>query len=116
MGRYGKLKIEREATKAEVCRAKGATRPKQNLPVTETELRAESYSTDGDVVISLRTIYSTNEWKYTAPIECFRDLVIDLKRLNCAPPIQPHKPTEQPRTLLPEISINQRVGFGVWAK
>jgi hypothetical protein len=32
-------------------------------------------------------------------------LVIDLKRLNCAPPIQPDKPTEQPRTLLPEVSI-----------
>jgi len=35
---------------------------KQNLPVSVTELRAESYSTDGDIVISLRTKYSTNEW------------------------------------------------------
>jgi len=74
---------------------------KQNLPVSVTELRAESYSTDGNVVISLRNKYSTN----SIPIECFRDLVIDLKRLNCAPPIQPDEPTEQPRTLLPEISI-----------
>jgi hypothetical protein len=46
-------------------------------------LRAESYSTDGNVVISLQTKYSTNEWRYSIPIERFRDLVIDLKRLNC---------------------------------
>jgi hypothetical protein len=78
---------------------------KQNLPVSVIELRAESYSADGNIVISLRTKYSTNEWRYSIPVECFRDLVIDLKRLNCAPPIQPDKPTEQPRTLLPEVSI-----------
>lgn len=78
---------------------------KQNLPVTVTELRAESYSADGNVVISLRTKYSTNEWKYSIPVECFLDLVIDLKRLNLAPPIQPDKLTEQPQTLLPEVSI-----------
>jgi hypothetical protein len=78
---------------------------KKVLPISVTELRAESYSTDGNVVISFRTKYSTNEWKYSIPIECLRDLIIDLKRLNLAPPTQPDKPTEQPQTLLPEVSI-----------
>jgi len=78
---------------------------KQNLPVTVTELRAESYSADGKVVISLRTKYSTDEWKYSIPIECFLDLIIDLKRLNCAPPTQPDKLTEHAESLLPEVSI-----------
>ena len=82
---------------------------KQNLPVTVTELRAESYSADGNVVISLRTRYSPNEWKYTIPLECLRDLIIDLRRLNLAPPTQPDTSTqpeqEQAGSLLPEVSI-----------
>jgi hypothetical protein len=62
---------------------------KQNLPVTVTELRADRYSEDGDnIVISLRTKYSNNERKYSVPVECFRDLIIDLRRLNFAPPTQ----------------------------
>jgi hypothetical protein len=82
---------------------------KQTPPMTVTELRAENYSTDGKVVIALRTRYSPNEWKYSIPVECFLDLIIDLKRLNCvpptqAPPTQPDKPTE-PVSLLPEVSI-----------
>jgi hypothetical protein len=78
---------------------------KRNLSVTVTELRAESHSADGNIVISLRTKYSMKEWRYTIPVECLRDLIIDLKRLNFAPPTQPDKPTEQAQSLLPEISI-----------
>ena len=80
---------------------------KQNLPVSVTELRAESYSVDGDnIVITLRTKYSTNERKYSIPVECFRDLIIDLQRLNvAATPTQPDHPTEQAKAVLPEISI-----------
>jgi len=80
---------------------------KQNLPVGVTEVRAESYSLDGNnIVISLRTKYSANERKYSVPVECFRDLIIDLQRLNvAATPTQPDQPTEQAKSVLPEISI-----------
>jgi len=80
---------------------------KRNLPVSVTEARAESYSSgDNTIIISLRTKYSTKERKFSIPVECFRDLVVDLQRLNSiATPIQPDKPTEKTETLLPEISI-----------
>ena len=81
---------------------------KQNLPIRVTEFRADSYSADGDIVISLRTKYSKNERKYSVPPSCFRELIVDLKRLNAfAPPTEPDKLTEQakPESLLPEISI-----------
>jgi len=70
-------------------------------------VRAESYSVDGDnIVISLRTKYSANERKYSVPVECFRDLIIDLQRLNvAATPTQPDQPTEQAKSVLPDISI-----------
>jgi hypothetical protein len=55
----------------------------ESLPVSIIGLRAESYSADGrSVVISLRTKFSTAERKYSVPVECFRDLIIDLQRLN----------------------------------
>ena len=78
---------------------------KQNLPVSVIEARAESYSADGDVVISLRTKYSEIERKYSIPVKCLRDLIIDLRRLNLAPPTQSDKLTEQAGSLLPEVSI-----------
>lgn len=80
----------------------------QNLPVSVTEARAESYSSGDDtVVVSLRTKYSTKERKYSIPVECLRDLIVDLQRLSSiAAPTQPEKPTEKKtETLLPEISI-----------
>jgi hypothetical protein len=78
---------------------------KQDLPVSVTELRAESYSEDGDnIVISLRTEYSTNERKYSIPVECFRDLIIDLRRLKLTRPAQRGK-SEPAESLLPEVSI-----------
>ena len=59
-------------------------------------LRAESYSPDGNVVISLRTKFSSVERKYSVPLECFRDLIVDLQRLDASkanePSIQPEKP------------------------
>ena len=60
-------------------------------------LRADDYSPDGkNVIISLTTKYSAAERKYSVPVECFRDLIVDLQRLNAAAsttsmetPIQP---------------------------
>ena len=53
------------------------------LPVSVVALRAEAYTTDGNsIVISFRTKFSSAERKYSVPIECFHDLIIDLQRLN----------------------------------
>ncbi len=58
--------------------------------VSVVALRAEGYSADGDdIVISLRTKYSTAERKYSIPVECFRDLIVDLRRLSLSAPIAP---------------------------
>jgi hypothetical protein len=60
---------------------------KRSIPVSVAELRAESYSADGDnIIISLRTKYSMAERKYCVPLECFRDLIVDLKRLSASAP------------------------------
>jgi len=56
---------------------------KQANPVSVIALRAESRSVDGkNIVISLRTKYSTAERKYSVPLECFQDFIIDLQRLT----------------------------------
>jgi hypothetical protein len=52
-------------------------------PISVIALRADDYSPDGkNVVISLTTTFSTAERKYSVPVECFRDLIVDLQRLN----------------------------------
>ena len=52
-------------------------------PVAATAMRADEYSDDGkNIVISLKTKYSAAERRYSVPIECLGDLLIDLKRLN----------------------------------
>jgi hypothetical protein len=61
------------------------TEEKRSIPVSVAALRAEGYSADDrSIVISLLTKYSTAERKYAVPVECFEDLIIDLKRLNAS--------------------------------
>jgi hypothetical protein len=72
-------------------------RQDETLPVSVLALRAEGYSSDGNsVVISLRTKFSGAERKYSVPLECFRDLIVDLQRLNVGksaePPLQQKEP------------------------
>ena len=76
---------------------------KQPVPVSVVALRAEGYSADsGNIIISLRTRYSTAERKYSVPVECFRDLVVDLKRLNASLPSEPIEGVhDQAEPLLP---------------
>lgn len=51
--------------------------------VSVIALRAESYSANGDsILISLLTKYSGAERKYSIPVDCFRDLIVDLRRLS----------------------------------
>ena len=67
------------------------------LPVTVVALRAESYSTDGNVIISLRTAFSKAERKYSVPLECFHDFIVDLQRLNASNEVDA---VDQPETTL----------------
>jgi hypothetical protein len=61
------------------------TEEKRSILVSVAALRAESYSADyRNIVISLLTKYSAAERKYAIPVECFEDLIIDLKRLNAS--------------------------------
>jgi len=62
----------------------------QRLPVSAVALRAESYSAaDDSIVISIRTRYSTAERTYSVPVECFQDLIVDLRRLSLSAPTAP---------------------------
>jgi len=65
----------------------------QSPPVSVVALRAESYSADCTIVISLRTKYSAAERKYAIPLACIQDLIVDLRRLSAAEP-----PTDRPAT------------------
>jgi hypothetical protein len=59
------------------------------LPVSVVAFRAESYSPDGNVIISLRTAFSKAERRYSVPLECFHDLIVDLQRLNASKAAEP---------------------------
>ena len=62
---------------------------KSPIALSVIALRAENYAADGNIVISLRTKYSAAERKFSVPVECFKDLIIDLKRLNASLPSEP---------------------------
>ncbi len=52
-------------------------------PIGVTALRAIGYSADGEsLIISVIVKYSRAERRYSVPISCFEDLVVDLRRLN----------------------------------
>ena len=69
----------------------------KTIPISIIALRADDYSPDGkNIIIALTTKYSTAERKYSVPVECFHDLIVDLQRLSAAAsatsietPIQP---------------------------
>ena len=69
----------------------------KTIPISVIALRAVDYSPDcKDVIISLTTKYSTAKRKFSVPVECLHDLIVDLQRLNAAKiatsieiPIQP---------------------------
>ena len=52
-------------------------------PISITALRAEFFRSDGkSIIISLASKYSDAERSYSVPLECFHDLLVDLRRLN----------------------------------
>jgi len=75
---------------------------KSPIALSVIALRAETYAADGNIVISLRTKYSAAERKFSVPVECFKDLIIDLIRLNASLPSEPTNGNEvQAEPLLP---------------
>src|SRR5262245_37452055 len=72
-------------------------------PLRVVTLRADCYSADREnVVISLRMKYSMVERKYSVPLECLRDLVVDFRRLSSATPDVPTENTHgETEPLLP---------------
>jgi hypothetical protein len=68
----------------------------ETLPVSVVALRAERYSPGGNVVISLRTKFSSAERKYSVPFECFHDLIVDLQRLSASKAVEPSIQPEEP--------------------
>jgi hypothetical protein len=74
------------------------------IPISVIALRAENYSPDGkNVIISLTTKYSTAERKYSVPVECFYDLIVDLRRLNAPTSATPIEPSSQ-TAVAPELA------------
>jgi hypothetical protein len=74
--------------------------------VSVIALRADGYSPDGkNLIISLTTKYSAAERKFSVPVECFHDLIVDLQRLNAAAsgsfgePSAAQKPSQDPNRL-----------------
>jgi hypothetical protein len=66
---------------------------KRPVPISVVALRAESYSVgDDNIVVSLRAKYSSAERRYSIPVECFEDLIVDLRRLSS--PVS-RKPTDK---------------------
>jgi hypothetical protein len=56
---------------------------KRTIPISVVALRAERYlAGDRNIVVSLRAKYSSAERQYSIPVECFQDLIVDLKRLG----------------------------------
>lgn len=69
----------------------------KTTPISVSALRADDYSPDGkNVVISLTTSFSTAERKYSVPIECFADFIVDLRRLNPAVSATSNKTANKP--------------------
>lgn len=81
----------------------------KTIPVSVSAIRADDYSPDGkSVIISFTTTYSTAERKYSVPVECFHDLIVDLQRLNAAASATSIETTIQPTVALnPADDINR---------
>lgn len=55
----------------------------RSVPINVIAVRALEYSADAkDLVISLTTKYSRADRIYSVPLQCFYDLILDLRRLN----------------------------------
>ena len=52
-------------------------------PITVNAMRAVGLSSDGkNVILSIAVKYSHSERRYSVPIECLEDFIVDLRRLG----------------------------------
>lgn len=66
----------------------------KQLPIDVIALRAINRTPDREnIIISLTTRFST-EQTYSVPIECLKQLITDLQKLNSAEGVTPTKPPE----------------------
>ena len=80
----------------------------ETVPVTVVAFRAESYSSDGkNLIISLRTKYSAAERKYNVPLECLRDFLVDLQRLQAFNIEHPAENLDQDASAHQDIDSNK---------
>ena len=80
----------------------------ETAPVTVVAFRAESHSPDGkNLIISLRTKYSSAERKYSVPLECLRDFLVDLQRLQASNPEHPAENLDQDVSAHQDIDSNK---------
>jgi hypothetical protein len=76
-----------------------AMKQEDTAPVSIVALRADAYSADRtSVIISLTTKFSTAERKYSVPLVCLRDLIVDLQRLNAESEASTTEPVPGPTT------------------
>ena len=67
----------------------------QSQPVTVTAVRATGISPDGrNIVLSVTVKYSGAERRYSVPIDCLHDLVLDLRRLGSGGGIAEEEPPQ----------------------
>ena len=81
---------------------------KETAPIAVVAFRAESYSPDGkNLIISLRTKYSSAERKYSVPVECLKDLLVDLQRLQTFKLEHPAENLDQDASAHQDIDSNK---------
>jgi hypothetical protein len=86
----------------------------KTTPISVIALRADDYSPDGkNVIISLTTKYSTADRKYSVPIECFHDLIVDLQRLNAAASVRSIETAIQPAVVPNPADDRNRLAIAV---
>ena len=84
---------------------------KETAPATVVAFRAESHSPDGkNLIISLRTKYSSAERKYSVPVECLKDFLVDLQRLQASKLEHPAKNLDQDVSAHQDIDSNKSGG------
>jgi len=68
-------------------------------PIGVAALRAEDYSADGrEIIVSVTTKYSASQRRYSVPIGCFDDFIVDLQRLHSYRKLMSTEVSIQPAT------------------
>ena len=75
--------------------------PFEALPIDAIDLRADGYSPDGKIIVSLGTKHSPQRQTYSLPVTALFGLTADLQRLQSGAPAKLPAPPGQPETTPP---------------